>query len=417
MRPIRFVIACARQVLKGSGLYWSWMTALSAVLAMGAFAYVDQLDRGLVATGMSDQVPWGAYIANFGFLDGIAASSALLMIAAYVFRRHYARRVAMLGAGIAVAASLACMLFVSVDLGRPERAWHLVPMLGSLNWPTSMLAWDVVALSGYLMLYLSLSTYVLYTLWRGKRPSAKIWYPGIIVGIFWAIAIQCIIAFLFAANVGRGYWHTALLGPRFLASSFTAGPALMILAFGWIDRLTTFKVDAALTRYLALIAAVSLQINLFLLGNELFVSFYHPTSHSASISYLFFGHEGLTGLMPWIYTSVAMQVIACVILMLHPLRKRIDFLTLACVLAVVGIWIDKGMGLITPGFVPTPIGEYLEYAPSVNEWAVSAGLWAFGLMVFTILAKASIPIETGQLREVAHTGEHAPGGPEPLPAE
>lgn len=399
MRPLRFVLACAREVLRGGRLYWGWMAALSAIIAWGVLAYVEQLRDGLAATGMSDQVPWGAYIANFGFLDGIAASSALLMIAAYVFGKQYARHVAMLGAGIAVSASIACMLFVFVDLGRPERAWHLMPMLGSLNWPRSMLAWDVLALNGYLLVYVTLSFYVLYQLWRGKRPSAKVWYPGVFVAIFWAIGIQAIIAFLFSANVGRGYWHTALLGPRFLASSFTAGPALMILGFRWIDRLTPFKVDAALIRYLALIAAVSLQINLFLLGNELFVSFYHPTSHSASIEYLFFGHGEHRALVPWIYTSITLQIVACLILMIHRLRNSLPFLTAACAMAVVGIWIDKGMGLITPGFVPTPLGELLEYSPTWTEVRVSLALWAVGLLVFTVLAKASIPIETGTLRE------------------
>lgn len=407
MRPARFVFSCAREVLRGGRLYWSWMGALGLVILWGGLAYVDQLGAGLERTGMSDQVPWGVYIANFGFLDGIAASAALLMIAAYVFGRQYARKVAMLGSGIAVAASVACGLFVFVDLGRPERAWHLVPMLGSLNWPVSMLAWDVLALNGYLVVHLTISIYVIYTLWRGKRPSSRVFYPGIFVAIFWAIAIQCIIAFLFSANVGRGYWHTALLGPRFLAASFAAGSALMILAFRWIDRLTSFEVDPQLIRYLGLITAVTMQINLFLLGNELFVSFYHPTSHSAAMHYLFLGHEGLHGLVPWIYTSLALQAASCVILMIHPLRSSIGFLTVACVMAVVGIWIDKGMGLITPGFVPTPLGEYLEYTPTWTEVRVSLAVWAAGLLVFTILAKASIPIESGKLRD--------PGAPAPEP--
>ena len=36
-------------------------------------------------------------------------------------------------------------------------------------------------------------------------------------------------------------------------------------------------------------------------------------------------------------------------------------------LSIVGIWIEKGMGLIVPAFVPTPLGEIVEYVPTLHE--------------------------------------------------
>jgi molybdopterin-containing oxidoreductase family membrane subunit len=411
----RFLIACASQGLRGGRLYWGWLAVLALVALQGLFAYVEQLRHGLIVSGMNDHVPWGVYIANFSFLDGIAASTSLLLIAAFVFDRSYARRVALLGAGIAVSASLACMLFVFVDLGRPERAWHLVPRLGSLNWPVSMLAWDVVALNGFLVLNLLIPMHALYALWRdGKLEPRRYFLPALLT-IAWAILVQSIIAFLFSANVGRAFWHTALLGPRFLASSFTAGPAVMILAFRWIDRYTTFRIDDRMIRYLSLLAAVALQINLFMVFNELFVSLYHRSEHSHSVVYLFFGHEGLRGLVPWIWVSMTMQVSACIILMVERLRHHIGWLTVACVLAIVGIWIDKGMGLIVPGFIPDGRGAYVEYLPTLPEARVSVAVWAIGLMLFTFLAKASIPVETGVLRRDGAPAPEPDG--EPAPAE
>lgn len=404
----RFLYDCLRQLTQGHRLYWTWVGVLALVVLQGLFAYVDQLRHGLVTTGMHDHVPWGVYIANFSFLDGIAASTSLLLIAAFVFDRGYAQRVAMLGAGVAVSASFACMLFVFVDLGRPERAWHLVPHLGSLNWPRSMLAWDVVALNGYLVINFVIPMVVLYRTWRGDRIDPKRYWAAAMLAIVWAILVQSIIAFLFSANVGRPFWHTALLGPRFLASSFTAGSCAMILAFRWLDRHTAFQLDARLVRYLALLAAVALQVNLFMVANELFVSLYHPSEHSRSVEYLFFGHEGLHGLVPWIMTSMAMQLLACGILMVDRLRHSIVWLTLACVLAIVGVWIDKGMGLIVPGFIPDARGAYVEYQPTLTETRVSLAIWSIGLLFFTFLAKASIPIETGRLRK--------PGVPLPDPA-
>ena len=76
------------------------------------------------------------------------------------------------------------------------------------------------------------------------------------------------------------------------------------------------------------------------------------------------------------------------------------FLNIACVLSFIGIWIEKGMGLVIPGFIPTPLGEIFEYAPTYPEIAISVACWAFGILVFTILAKATIPIELGTVRYV-----------------
>jgi len=412
MSFVRFLLDCVKQLLPSNRLYWAWVAVLGLVALQGVFAYAHQLEHGLVTTGMHDHVPWGTYIANFAFLDGIAASSCLLLIAAFVFARDYAQRVAMLGSGIAIAASVACMLFVVVDLGRPERAWHLIPVIGALQWPRSMLAWDVVALNGYLVINLVVPTYALYRTWQGRPLTPRQLLPAALLAIGWAILVQAIIAFLFSANVGRPFWHTALLGPRFLASSFSAGACLMILAFRWIDRNTAFEIDGRLIRYLGLTAAIALQINLFMLGNELFVSLYHPSEHSRAVEYLFFGHEGRHGLVPWIVTALAMQVVACAILMIGRLRKHLAWLTAACVFAVVGVWIDKGMGLIVPGFIPDGRGAYVEYQPTLDETRISLAVWAIGLLIFTGLAKASIPIETGRVRSA-----QAPRlGPAPAPA-
>ena len=101
-----------------------------------------------------------------------------------------------------------------------------------------------------------------------------------LVSIAWAISIHTVTAFLFSSNVARPFWHTALLGPRFLASAFAAGPALIILALQIIDRNTPFKVQRSVIDLMALITTVALQINLFLVGAEIFTDFYFGRSTS-----------------------------------------------------------------------------------------------------------------------------------------
>jgi molybdopterin-containing oxidoreductase family membrane subunit len=222
-----------------------------------------------------------------------------------------------------------------------------------------------------------------------------------VLSIFWAISIHTVTAFLFSSNVARPFWNTAVLGPRFLASAFTSGPALIVLALQVIDRFSEFEVKRDVIDFMALIITVSLQINLFLLGVELFTDFYFPTAHGESATYLFFGLYGHKALVPWIWTAIVFNLIAVVILTLHPLRQRRGLLNVACVLAVIGVWIEKGMGLIVPGFIPTPIGEMFDYVPTRVEVFVSLGIWAFGLLVFTLVTKIAIPIELGTLTRAA----------------
>lgn len=399
MSILHFILGGLRAMGYGGRLYWAWLGGLGLVFAIGLVAYAGQLRDGLVVTGMSDQVSWGFYIANFAFLVGIAAAAVLLVIPAYIFHRADVKQVVLIGEGLAVAAVLCAMMFVLADLGSPERAWHLVPFIGRFNWPASMLAWDVLVLNGYLALNLALPFYVHYQHWQGKEPNLRAYFPVVVVAMFWAVSIHTVTAFLFSANAGRPFWHTALLGPRFIASAFVSGPALIIVVLQLIRRHTDYPVQQSVIDMLALVMAVSLQISLFFVGAELFTDFYNETSHAGSMRYLFFGLHGLHGLRGWIWTALALNLVAVVLLSIHRTRRAPLMLNLACALAFVGIWIEKGMGLVVPGFIPTPLGEVFEYTPTGHELAVTLGIWAFGAIVFTLLAKASIAIETGRVRQ------------------
>lgn len=401
MNLFRFVFAGVREMARGSAAYWRWLGLLALLITAGTVAYIGQLQQGLVVTGMSDQVSWGFYIANFAFLVGIAAAAVLLVIPAYLFYRQDVKAVVLLGEGLAVAAVVCAMLFVTVDIGRPERVWHMFPFVGRFNWPRSMLAWDVVVLSGYLLLNLGLPFYVHWCHWNGRQPELKRYFPVVLVAMAWAISIHTVTAFLFSANAGRPLWHSALLGPRFIASAFASGPALIILALQMVRRVTDYPIAQSVIDTLSLVMTVALQISLFFVLAELFTDFYNETSHAGSIRYLFFGLGGVASLKPWIWAALVMNLVAVSILSIHTLRTRTTLLNLACVLVFAGIWIEKGMGLVVPGFIPTPLGEVFEYAPTLRELTVALGIWSVGALVFTLLAKASIAIELGRVRSAA----------------
>jgi CRP-like cAMP-binding protein len=148
------------------------------------------------------------------------------------------------------------------------------------------------------------------------------------------------------------------------------------------------------------IVQVSMLINVFLLLNEVFKEFYTDNLHVGASHYLYFGLHGHHALVPWIWTAIICNLIAMVLLLL-PVSRSLKWLDAACVLAIVGIWIEKGMGLVVPGFIPSPLGEIVEYSPTLNETLVCFGIWAFGLLCYTVLLRVAVPILQGRFTKTA----------------
>jgi Ni/Fe-hydrogenase subunit HybB-like protein len=391
-----FLWRCGRIALVGDWRYLLWIGSLFAICLLGLNAYCKQLVHGLMVTGMTDQVSWGVYIANFTFLVGVAAAAVMLVIPVYIYKNEELHDLVIFGELLAVAAILMCLAFVTVDLGRPDRFWHLIPGVGKFNFPGSMLSWDVIVLNGYLLLNVWICGYLLYCAYRAKKPTKWFYIPFVFIGIAWAVSIHTVTAFLYVGLGGRPFWNSAIVGPRFIASAFTAGPALIILTLQIIRAFTDYRVQDKALFTLRSIVQVSMLINLFLLANEVFKEFYTDNLHVASARYLFFGLHGYHALVPWIWTAISFNVISMCILLL-PLSRSLKWLDLACVLAIIGIWIEKGMGLVVPGFVPTPLGEIVEYIPTLNETLVCVGIWAFGILCYTLFLRMSIPILQGRL--------------------
>ncbi len=403
-----FLGRCGQIAFDGDWRYYAWMGFLSIFVLLGINAYARQFVHGLLVTGMSDQVSWGVYIANFTFIVGIAAAAAMLVIPVYVYNNQELHDLVIFGELLAVAAILMCLAFVTVDLGRPDRFWHLIPGLGKFNFPGSMLSWDVIVLNGYLLLNVHICGYLLYCRYIGKRPATWFYVPFVFIAIVWAVSIHTVTAFLYVGLGGRHFWNSAIVGPRFLASAFTAGPALIILALQVIRRVTDYRISDRALLTLRSIVQVSMLINVFLLANEIFKEFYTRTSHVASAEYLLFGLRGYHRLVPWIWTAIGFNFLAMGLLVL-PLSKSLKYLNLACLLAIVGIWIEKGMGLIVPAFVPTPLGEIVEYVPTGREIMTCLGIWAFGLLLYTIFVRISVPVLAGELTYEKRYGKPADG--------
>ncbi|MBK6578248.1 MAG: polysulfide reductase NrfD [Sandaracinaceae bacterium] len=393
------------------------MFVLTAIALVGANAWANQVVEGMGVTNMTDHVSWGLYIANFTFAVGLAAGGVMMVIPAYVYDDHEMHRVVIIGEVLAIAAIVMCLMFVVADLGRPDRFWHMIPGIGRFNWPMSMLTWDVLVLNGYLLINLHVVGYIIYQRWLGREPNPKWYLPFVFLSIAWAISIHTVTAFLYAGLGGRPFWNSALLAPRFLASAFVTGPAFIVLSLQVVKRTTDFYVPRAALTTLVSIIRVTAPINLFMLGAEVFSEFYAGGAHVASARYLFLGLHGHSELVPWIWTAISFNVFAAVVLLTPPLSARPWLLNLALMLTFVGVWIEKGMGLIVPGFIPSTLHEIVPYTPSLTEWKVMAGVWAAGLMVFTVGLRVALGAMTGAMRADDAPAEDLALAPDEAPAQ
>lgn len=383
--------------LKGDKKYWGWVIALLAVIGVAFAVYLKQLDFGLGITGMSRDVSWGFYIAQFTFLVGVAAGGVMVVLPKYLHDYKAFGRITILGEFLAIAAVVMCLLFIIADLGQPMRAFNVI----LYPTPGSVLFWDMIVLNGYLLLNIVIGWNVLEAE-RNNIHYAKWVKPLIITSIIWAPAIHTVTAFLYCGLPGRGFWMTAILAPRFLASAFAAGPALLILLCLIIRKVSKFDPGREQIQSLAKIVTYAIIINVFFLLCEVFVVFYSRIpSHMSHMQYLFVGLHGHGALVPWMWTSMALMATSIVLLVIPAARKNESVLAFTCVILFIGTWIDKGMGMISGGFVPNPLHHVTEYMPTLPEILITLGVYATGLLILTILFKVAVGVkeEVGGLKD------------------
>jgi molybdopterin-containing oxidoreductase family membrane subunit len=376
------------KALTGSRRYWLWIACLLLVVLAGFLCYLRQLAQGLIITGLSRDITWGLYIAQFTFFVGIAASAVTVVLPYYLHDYKQFARITILGELLAVSAVTMSVLFIFVDLGQPTRILNVL-----LNpQPQSVMFWDMIALSGYFLINTVIAMGAINA--GREHVSPPGWIKTLaIVSIPWAISIHTVTAFLYSGLPGRSYWLTAILAPRFLASAFSSGPALLIVLCVAMRKLTAFDVGREAIHKLAVIVTYATAINILFVLAEVFTAFYSEIpEHEQSFEYLFIGLNGDYHLVPWMWISFLLSLIALTILLVPRWRTEIHLLVMACLCIFFSIWLDKGLGLIIGGFVPSPLGTITRYTPTLPEWTIVLGIWAMGALMTTAFYKVTLSI-------------------------
>jgi len=374
--------------LRGSKRYWLLLGFWALVILAGLAAYSRQLSEGLTITGMSRDVTWGLYIAQFTFLVGVAASAVMVVLPYYVHNYKAFGRMVILGESLAVSAVAMCMLFVFVDLGQPRRVLNVL-LYPSLH---SVMFWDVVVLSGYLLLNLVIGGVTLEAERQGTPPPKWV-KPLVYLSIPWAVSIHTVTAFLFSGLAARPFWMTSILAPRFLASAFASGPSLLILLALILRKFTKFDPGREAIQKLATIVTYAMVINVFFVLVELFTALYGEMPHHLHpFEYLFLGLDGKSALVPWMRVCELLTV-GCVVLLLIPqVRRQEGLLAVLCVAVIAAIWIEKGMGMVVTGFVPSPLGKITEYVPTAPEIMITLGVYAIGFFLLSVFCKIVVGV-------------------------
>ncbi len=407
---IDFVLDFFSYALKGGAKYYAWLGILSLFIIPWAYgSYQQMVAKGLIVAGFTDQISWAVYEGNFVFLVGVAAAAVTVVFPYYVYHYKPLKNVVLVGEMLAITAVIMVMLFIIYHMGRPDRLWHLAPIIGIFSWPNSMLTWDVIVLNGYLVLNIICGFYNMYKRYTGQPLNERFYMTFVYFSIVWALTIHTVTAFLMNTMATRPMWFHSLMPLKFISTAFAAGPALIIVALVAIRKNTKLEIPDEAINLLSQIVVWFLGIALFLLLSEVVTELYPSTEHSFQLKYAMFGMFGLNKMVPWSWTSYLAMIGSFVLLLIPSVRKNYTILPIICLSLFIGIWIDKGFALVISGMIPSPLGEFSEYTLTWMEIFIVAGNWAIGLMIFTILTKGAIGVMLGDVihpsavgKEVAH---------------
>ncbi len=383
------------KVLKGNSKYWMWLAFLSAFIVVGAICYLRQFFVGMGLTGMGRDLSWGLYISQFTFLVGVAAGGLMLVLPYYIHNYKTFGRLTILGEFLAISAIIMCLMFIMADIGQPLRGLNM--MLHPT--PNSMLFWDMVVLLGYLSLNV-ICGWVILTAERKQVKPPKWVYFFVYLSIPFAVSIHTVTAMLYCGLPGRHFWLTAITAPRFLASAFAAGPALIVIACLVMKRVANFDAGKEAINKLVTIIMYAAIINAFFVGLEFFVGYYsNIPGHMHSLQYLFFGleHHGhvYNNLVPFMWTSTFLCFASLGLFGYMKIAKISNDLLvgLGCIAIFFALWLDKGLGFVMGGLVINPLHEIVEYVPTANEIGITLGIWATGFFLVTVLYKIAVGVE------------------------
>ena len=367
--------------------------AVAGVLTVAGLAlWAMQLTGGMVQTAMRNLDSWGLYITMFMFFVGLSAGGLIISSVPKALGIKGFGGISKVAVMSSIAATVAAIGFVVVDLGQPLRVWELFAY-SNLGSP---LMWDIIVLATYLVLSCAY-------LWaqvqaeRGKVSSTALRVISV-VALVCAVLVHSVTAWIFGLQQGREMWHTALLAPWFVSSALVCGTGLVICVAAALRRAGYLALEQAQLARLAKLLGAFVVVDLYFFGCDLLTEAFPGGEGLAVVEMLVSGP-----LAPFFWGEVVLCVAAAVVCFTPSLRTT-PLLVAASVAAIVAI-LCKRVQLLVGGFqlanvdlpgAVTPMtltnweaslqGAYqgLVYWPAPLEWGVALGVVALAVLVFLL---------------------------------
>ena len=391
-----------------------WTGVLLLICAIGAFAYIQQLRKGLIVTHMGDYVSWGIYISNFVFFVAISLVGSLITAIFRLSGVPWRTPLTRISEMIAVSAITFAALIIIVDMGRPERLVYLFTH-GRIQSP---IMWDVIVISTYFclslfLLYITLLPDIriminareklgkpfakfyrwLGNFWKGTLAQEKIRDRAItiicIVIIPVAFCIHTVTSWLFATTYRPG-WDSTNFGAYFVSGAFLVGAGAVVVAMYVFRRV--YKLEHYITerhfnqmgKILVMLALLYLYFNV----NEYLVpAFKMKKPEEEHLTMLFAGEFA-----PLFWFAIFIGMIIPIFIVIFPKGRKPNAMFVAGVMVVIGAWFKRYL-IVTPTmlhpFLPKydAPARYSHYFPSWEEWAIAMGSLAGVLLIITIFAR------------------------------
>ncbi len=249
-----------KQMTETSRSFWIWISFLAACVLLALVAYIVQLRKGLIVTGLRYEVSWGIYISTFVFWVGVSKGGTMVSAILRITNANWRTPMTRLSEAITVLALITGAPMIIADLGRPDRIWHLL-RYGRIQSP---LIWDFISVMTYLTaciiyfylplipdvallakdqrmpiwrrrLYERLSLHWMNTPAQQQLLERAIHVMAIIV-IPLAVSVHTVVSWIFAMTLRPG-WNSTIYGPYFVVGAIYSGAAAVIVAM-WLLRRT-----------------------------------------------------------------------------------------------------------------------------------------------------------------------------------
>lgn len=391
-----------------------WTAILLVICCIGAFAYIKQLQKGLVVTNMGDYVSWGIYISNFVFFVAISLVGSLITAIFRLANVPWRTPLTRIAEIIAVSGITFASLIIIVDMGRPERLVYLFSH-GRIQSP---IMWDVIVISTYffmslLLLYITLLPDIrimiaakdklgkpfsklyrwLATYWKGTDGQEKIRNRSItilcIVIIPVAFCIHTVTSWLFATTYRPG-WDSTNFGAYFVSGAFLVGAGAVVVAmyvFRWVYKLEHYITELHFDKMGKILVMLALIYFYFNVNEFLVPAFKMKKDEQALLGGLFSGEFA-----PMFWFAILVGMVLPILILVFPKGRKPKAMFVVGVMVVVGAWFKRYL-IVTPTllhpFLPkydAPV-RYSHYFPSWEEWAITSGSLAGVLLIITFFAR------------------------------